>query len=164
VVWIKHAVKNEVNSFPANAENLKARLRAILWNLKTKYPSVKIAYLSSRIFAYGATTSPEPHAYEGGFAVKWLVEDQINGALDLTFSGAGARVPWLSWGPYLWADGLGPDKIAGGIPGRSDGLEWLCSDFGPDGIHPDTSDQVKVADMLLKFFSTDSTAAPWFLR
>src|SRR5207253_6094655 len=89
---------------------------------------------------------PEPAADDSGFSVKWLVEERINGSV--------AAHPWLGWGPYLWADGL----VA-----RSDGLQWLCSDFVDDGTHPSTSGRQKVANMLLAFFKTDSTATPWFL-
>jgi len=32
-----------------------------------------------------------------------------------------------------------------------------------DGTHPGTSGQRKVADMLLTFFQTDSTARAWYL-
>ena len=33
-----------------------------------------------------------------------------------------------------------------------------------DGTHPADSGRIKVANMLLQFFSTDSTTTPWFLR
>ena len=51
----------------------------------------------------------------------------------------------MSWGPYLWADGLGSDRVVGGIPGRRDGLEWRCSDFNSDGIHPSASGRQRVS-------------------
>jgi hypothetical protein len=163
VVWIKQAVKDETNPFPTDAQNLKGNLISIVKNLKSKYPSVKLAYVSSRIYAYGAGTNPEPYAYEGAFATKWLIENQINGSADLAYTGDAPLAPWLSWGPYLWADGLGPDGVVGDPFGRLDGLEWLCSDFGTDGIHPSADGENKVADMLLNFFKTDPTTTPWFL-
>lgn len=64
-------------------------------------------------------------------------------------------VPWLSWGPYIWADGTRP---------RSDGLVWLCSDLQSDFTHPSTNGVSKVASQLLAFFKTDPTTTPWFLK
>ena len=64
------------------------------------------------------------------------------------------KAPVLLWGPYLWADGT---------KGRKDGFVWQQADFGPDGTHPSPSGRRKVADMLLRFFKTDSTAKGWFL-
>jgi len=64
-------------------------------------------------------------------------------------------IPWLAWGPDLRADGTTP---------RSDGLTWACPDFSSsDGTHPSASGQQKVAQMLLTFFQTDSTARAWYL-
>ena len=42
---------------------------------------MKVAYLSSRLYGKYATNGlfPEPVAYEDGFGIKWLIEDQING-------------------------------------------------------------------------------------
>jgi len=65
------------------------------------------------------------------------------------------EVPWLAWGPYLWADGLTP---------RSDGLTWACADFVTDGTHPATSARNRVADFLIAFFHSDETAKLWYLK
>ncbi len=113
--------------------------------------------MSSRIYAGYATTAlnPEPWAYESGFAVKWTVEAQIGGSPALNFDALAGPVeaPWIAWGPYTWADGTTP---------RSDGLTWLCSDFNPDGTHPNPTGSLKVAQRLLDLFHTDPTAA-WYL-
>lgn len=85
--------------------------------------------------------------------MKWLVERQIEGDAELSFREG--RVPWMSWGPNLWADGT---RV------RSDGLMWRCEDFADDGTHPATSARQKVATLLLEFLKTDATAKPWFLR
>jgi len=87
-----------------------------------------------------------------------MIEKQINGAADLNFDPAKGPVvaPYISWGPYLWADGT---------VGRSDGLVWLCSDLEDDFTHPSATGGVpKVGHQLLAFFKTDPTATPWFLR
>jgi len=157
--WLKEAERRPTEPFPADAQRLRADLQRIVQILKSRFPNLKLVYLSSRIYAGYATTTlnPEPFAYQSGFAVKWLIEDQINGAPELNFDPVRGtvRAPWLAWGPYLWADGLNP---------RSDGLIWECSDFRDDGTHPSDSGRMKVARMLLDFFKTDSTTTPWFLR
>jgi len=90
-------------------------------------------------------------AYQSGFAVRWVIEDQLNGLLP--FTGAARTSPWIAWGPYLWADGLTP---------RSDGLTWACGELADDGTHPGTAGRLKVAQLLLRFFQTDPTAHEWF--
>jgi hypothetical protein len=162
-VWLKEQMAGDnLGTFPGGAQNLRDALASIVRNARTKYPNLRIAHLSSRAYTYDPTRSQG--AYEQAFAVKWLIEDQINGAPSLAYSGPGAVAPWLAWAPYLWADGLGPDRAPGGIPGRSDGLEWTCSNFENDGVHPSSSGEQKVASMLLPFYKSDTTATPWFRR
>ncbi len=160
VVWIKQARIGPTEPFPASAESLSNDLGTIVRILKDKLPNVRLAYFTSRIYAGYASTSlnPEPYAYESGFAVRWLIEAQIAGEDSLNFDPDSGPVeaPWLSWGPYLWADGL---------EGRSDGLTWACSDFAAnDGTHPSNSGRVKVADSLLAFFKSEPTTEPWFVN
>ncbi len=160
-VWLKEAIAGPSPSevFPIHPTRLRDLLEPIVQILHDRYPNLSIVYLASRTYAGYASTSlnPEPFAYESGFAVKWLIRDQISGDPGLNFDpGSGAvRAPWLCWGPYLWADGLTP---------RSDGLTWQCSDFGADGTHPSSSGQDKVAGLLLDFMKSDPTATPWFLE
>jgi len=133
-------------------------LVAVVKNIKQKYPNCKIVYCSSRTYGGYETTSlnPEPYAYESGFSVKWLIEKQIVGDTSLVCIGTNPKAPWLSWGPYLWANGINP---------RSDGLIWLIDDFvTSDRTHPSASGQKKVADLLLNFLKTDLTARNWFLK
>jgi hypothetical protein len=159
--WIKEADAQPSAAFPRYPLQLRDELAVIARILKARYPNIRIAYLSSRIYGgYASSTlNPEPYAYESGFSVKWLIEDQINGDADLNSDpGAGpVKAPWLAWGPYLWADGLTP---------RSDGLTYKCSDFNPnDGTHPASSGaREKVAKMLLDFLKSDTTAKLWFVR
>lgn len=163
VAWLKQALgrPNTYGAFPAHAQTLQSDLEIILRNLKTKFPNLKITYLSTRTRAYtniATDLNPEPFAYETGFAVKWTVEDQITGRGNLNFDPAKGTVvaPLILWGPYIWADGLSA---------RSDGFTWLCSDLESDFIHPSPTGGVpKVADQLLAFFKTDPTAIPWFLK
>ncbi len=159
VAWVKEADANPTAAFPTHALTLKDEYALIAQILKTRFPKIRLAYYSSRTYGgYASTTlNPEPYAYESGFAVKWLLEDQINASPALNFDPAHGMVkaPWLAWGPYLWADGIRP---------RSDGLIYTCSDFASDGTHPAPGGaRQKVAQMLLNFFKNDSTARLWFL-
>jgi hypothetical protein len=153
VMWIKQADANPTSGWPTHAQTLKTELATILKLLVARFPNLRMVYLSNRIYAGYATTSlnPEPYAYEGAFSVRWLIEDQLNNVPGMGLD----AVPWLAWGPYLWADGLRP---------RSDGLTWACSEFSTtDGTHPAATGQRKVADLLLAFLKTDTTARAWYL-
>ncbi len=159
VVWAKLANSASGQTPDSYRADLQENAEAVLNVLHDKFPNLKLAYLSSRIYAGYATSSlnPEPYAYESGFVVKQAIEKQLSGNAALNFDPANGTVntPWLSWGPYLWADGLTP---------RSDGLVWNCSDLrADDGTHPSDAGMRKVASMLLDFFKTDATAKEWFL-
>ena len=159
VVWIKEADAGPTQGFPTYAQTLQQELCDIARLLYDRFPNLKLAYLSCRTYGgYARTTlNPEPYAYESGFAVKWLIEQQLRGEPSLNFDSAkgAAKAPWLSWGPYLWANGTRPN---------SHGLQYEASDFGNDGTHPSPSGQRKVAQSLLRFFKTDSTTRPWFVE
>jgi hypothetical protein len=149
------------------------QLGNILRAAKTSWPNLRQAFHSSRIYGGYATTdhSSEPYPYEYGFSVKWLIQAQIlqlrSGgttldptAGDLNYNAGTA--PWTAWGPYTWANADTP---------RSDGLFWCngqanspCNgevDFQPDGTHPNTQGDQKVANLLMHFF-LNSPYTPWF--
>ena len=149
VAWLKTALARDARGFPENARLLQRTLRSIVEILRTKFPQLKLVYVSSRTYGgYSESDlSPEPIAYESAFAVKWLIEKRIDNPRPES------AIPWVSWGPYLWADGLRP---------RSDGLVWQRSDFEPDGLHPSVQGALKVATKLFEFFENDPTAQPWF--
>lgn len=158
VAWVKLTLPRR-GEFPDKAQELQADLEIIARLLKQEFPNLRIAYFSSRIRSYVVNSpglSPDPEAYEGGFAVKWMIAKQIAGDATLNFDPARGPVvaPYLAWGPYLWADGLNA---------RSDGLTWAAEDLYGDCTHPSETGKAKVAEMLYDFFTTDTTAAPWFL-
>jgi hypothetical protein len=159
VAWIKLADRQPSEGWPAHTLRLKSEIATVLQVLESRFTNLRLAYLSSRIYAGYATTTlnPEPYAYESGFAVKWIIDEQIAGSAALNYDAARGpvRAPWVAWGPYLWADGLAA---------RSDGLTWACGDFESDGTHPSASGRRKVAERLLGFFRTDSIAREWFYR
>lgn len=98
--------------FPVDAQGLQDLLAKNVEIIHRRFPNARLIFLSSRTCAGYATIrfSPEPYAYDGGFAVNWLIEDRI---------AAGEAGPWLGCGPYLWTDGT---------TGRADGLVWTCDD------------------------------------
>jgi hypothetical protein len=157
--WVKMVNTEPRDPFPGHADQLRENTIAVVRNLKARYPNLRLAYLSSRAYAGYATTtlSPEPYAYETAFAVRGVIAAQLGGDGRLNYdAGRGSvEAPWIAWGPYLWADGLRP----------RDGLTWACSDFvSQDHTHPSSSGSRKVADLLLSFVKTDSTARGWFAR
>ena len=166
VAWLKEANPGPTVSLPAqnaDAYRLVAQLGNVVRAMKIRYPNLRIVYLASRIYAGYATSAlnPEPYAYETGFAVKWLVQAQIeqmrSGRVDARAGDLNYNTvaPWIAWGAYLWADGMNP---------RSDGLTWARGDLtSSDGTHPSQSGQEKVGTLLLAFFKQDPTSRPWFL-
>jgi hypothetical protein len=157
VVWLKQADAGPNQGFPKYARTLQAEMQTIAHVLHQRFPNLKLGYLSSRIYAGYARTrlNPEPYAYESGFSVKWLIEQQLQGDAALNFDPKKGEVqsPWLSWGPYLWSNGA---------RANADGLSYDETDLSSDGTHPSPAGQRKVAEALLQFFKTDSTTKGWF--
>lgn len=158
IVWLKQAEAQPTLGFPDHALALRDQLKVICNVLVSKYPNLKICYVSDRTYGGYTTTplNPEPWAYETSFAVKWLIEAQINGFAGLNYDPAAGPVkaPWLCWGPELWADGMNV---------RSDGLFYACDDFREDGTHPYVGVCEKVGGLLSDHFQGHATAAPWYV-
>jgi hypothetical protein len=157
--WIE-SLDTPSGTFPTDETPTQADLESIAQNLHTLFPNLQLAYYATTIYGgYGNGTGSEadgePNSYEGGFAVKWAIQDQINGDPNLNFNPALGPVlaPWMSWGSYGWANGL----LA-----RSDGLVYACAEY-LDGIHPNTMGREKVSNLLLTFFKTDDSTRPWYL-
>jgi hypothetical protein len=150
IVWLRLTADRDPHwSFPDSAETAQNDLRATAQRLKAHYPNLKLLYLAGP--AYGGYGGNEPAAYEANFAIKWLIEEQIDGRADLQYDAGFA--PWLSWGGYLWADGL---------TARADGLQWQCDDFSGQRLRISPSGRDKIANLLFNFFMSDPSAAPWF--
>ncbi len=157
--WIKEANAGPSEGFPKYARDLQAQQARIVRLMHDRFPNLKLVYLSSRTYGGYATTrlNPEPYAYESGLSVRWLIEQQLKGDPTLNYDPAKGKVtvPWLSWGPYLWANGMTK---------RADGFYYEKNDFvGADGTHPSLDGRAKVARELLRFFKTDTTTRPWFV-
>ena len=159
-VWFMDVDGVPTGTFPSDMTQLQSQMETVSQNLYTVFPNLKIEYVSSMYYtgySNGVTNlNNEPYAYESGFAVKNMVQDQLNGNSNLNFDPSlGAVVaPWMAWGPYLWANGMVP---------RSDGQVWTCHDLNADGTHPNSGGRIRVSQQLLNFLKTDDTAAPWFL-
>jgi PKD repeat protein len=158
VAWVKQALRY-TGPFPDYAQELQGYLEAIARNLKFHFPNIKIAYYTSRSYAYSEFRKGEPDTYEGGFAIRWMIEKQMKGDPNLNYDPKKgvAKAPLVLWGPYYWTDGLNP---------RSDGLIWTCGEGGDqyNGIHPEPNGAQKNADQLFAFFKTDPTTIPWYLK
>jgi hypothetical protein len=158
-IWYKEAIAGPRDPFPQHAEELQDLSVIAAQIIKDRYPNARLLYTSSRIYAGYAQTglNPEPYAYESGYSMKWMIEDQINGDPELNYEERRGEVkaPWMQWAAYLWADG---------VCGRSDGLQWFVEDFASDGTHPSQQGARKVADLLMNHFTNDPTTRLWFLK
>lgn len=161
--WVDEVDTTINGKFPSDMVPLQSELETIMQNLHNKFPNLKLVYLGSRIYgAYSNKSTrppqdPEPFAYESGFAVKWAIQDQINGNANLNYNPANGPVmaPWMAWGAYTWANGL----LA-----RQDGTVWGCQDIQFDGTHVSNPvGRQKEANLMTQFFKTDTTTTPWFL-
>jgi hypothetical protein len=161
-IWMEDTDGIASGTFPTDMSSLQSQYEQMMQTMLTLFPNLKMVYFSSRVYGgysngVGTPDNPEPYAYEVGFAVKWAIQDQLNGNANLNYSAANGPVvaPWMSWGPYYWSNGM---------LGRNDGLVWDCADFSADGTHPSsTYGQLKVATQLLSFLRTDDTTTPWYL-
>ena len=167
VIWLKetNAYPHE-GTFPKYTQDLESQLVTIVQYIHQQFPNVKMIYLSSRSFGGWARTIPpreapgnsEPFSYETGFAVKWLIEQQLKGDPALTYDSSKGEVkaPWLSWGPYFWANG----EIK-----RKDGFSFQRSDYTEnDQMHHSKQGIQKMGKELLHFFKTDTTTRDWFVK
>jgi dipeptidyl aminopeptidase/acylaminoacyl peptidase len=167
-VWIKETNPGpHQGGFPKYIRDLQSEITKIVKVLPGRFPNAKLVYLSSRTYGGWAKAPPgrrggpgnsEPYSYETGFAVKWLLERQLKGDPELNYEpkNGAVKAPWLSWGPYLWANG----QIK-----RQDGYSFELSDFREnDRMHHSPQGQKKIGAELLRFFKTDSTTREWFLR
>jgi hypothetical protein len=162
VIWVEDTDGIASGTFPTDIAELQTEYENMMQTMHNMFPNLKMVYFSSRVYGgysngVGTPDNPEPYAYEVGFAVKWAIQDQLNGNANLNYNPLLGPVvaPWMSWGPYYWSNGM---------LGRKDGLEWDCADFAADGTHPSSPyGQGKVATALLDYLKTDDTTTPWYM-
>ncbi len=166
VVWAQLHTRVGTNTLPdpgAQPHRLVKQLGNIMRAFRSRYPNLRLVFHTSNGYGgYRSDEDREPYAYEHGFAIKWLIQAQIDqmasgGTIvdgrtgDLNYN---TVVPWIGWGPYIWADGVNP---------RSDGHFWSERDFNSDGIHLSPAGREKAASLLLTFFKTSPQARCWFV-
>jgi hypothetical protein len=165
IAWFKCADVSPTVALPSpNADyyTLSLEIAKSMRALRSRYPNLKMVFLSSRTYAGFAVTAlnPEPYAYQGGFAVRNVIQAQIaqerTGKPDPVLGdlSAPATAPWLAWAAYLWTNGPA---------GRSDGYSVTAPDYQSDGTHPGASLVQKVGGLLLSFFKTSAYTKCWFL-
>lgn len=167
VGWLMHSSRTDSNGSEINSyvDTLVKRFTVAVNALTYYYPNLKLLYVSG--FPYGGYADPtkalyhvikEPSSYHQNFAVKELIQRQINGDPTLRYKEPGRVAPYMVWGPPLWADGKNPRAY--------DGLTWNCEEeFAIDGggYHLTNLGKDKLATILLNFFRTDTLSESWFM-
>lgn len=165
IAWIETENTQDAEvEFPKAPQKLMTDLQILLQTLKKKFPNLKICYLSGRSYSgYAEAAAGEigkgllyPRDYYNGWAMKWIVEKQINNEAGFQYSGLSSTIPFVTMGSYHWTDA---DKT------RLDGFGINCAtDIGDDGLHLTTMGEQKIAGLIFTFFNTDVTAKSWFLK
>lgn len=137
----------------------------ILHNLMTICPNLQEVFISGT--HYTGYTAPEhkrynyiiePYGYWSNLVVKNVITLQINNDPRLVYSGLGKNAPFITWGPYFWADGV--------TPRGTDGLSWPCDNFRDDtiggGFHLKDEYKYKEGDLLDAFFNNNAIAKIWY--
>jgi hypothetical protein len=160
VVWLQEDdLKDQSAAFPGRAEKLADDFTYVVQNLKIRYPNLKFVYLTARHTTLwmpedAKAKHKEPRAYINGWATKFFIERQINGAPELAYKGEDAKSPMLLWGPYFWTQGDKP---------RNDGYTFSNKFLNADGVHPNELGKIKVAKDILDFWANDPVSQLWFL-
>ena len=161
-IWMNLADSDSVlpvTASPADAAARLQRLGAAIRALKQRYPNLQLLFVSSPRYA-GYRLDGEPLAYESGFAVKWIVESQIDqlrgraanaDAGDLSLA---RGTPWISWGPYIWTRGE---------QSRRDGMTWLRADYDSSATRLSRQGEEKLGGILFDFFRNSVYTRCWFL-
>lgn len=165
IVWIEEENTQSNNtSFPGAPLELMTDFKSLFTILIKFYPNLQICYVTARGYAgyVDAASSAgnglrHPRDYFNGWALKWLIENQITGDASLAFTGPNKKAPVLDWGAYLWTDGKNQ---------RQDGLNWVCpTDLKiDDGLHWSDIGNEKAGREIFKKFYLDEDARKWFLN
>lgn len=163
VIWMAFA--DSAATLPLSASSADAarglqRLGATIRALKVRYPNLQLLFITSRRFR-GFYPGGEPQSYESGFVVRWAIESQINESRgrpsnpDMgSVAPSGKTAPWISWGPYLWANGEQP---------RADQLSWARGDYDSTGLRSSRQGEGKMGWLIFSFFKTSAHTRCWFL-
>lgn len=165
VIWLEEENTQSNNiSFPSAPQELGEEFKALFKVFLQFYPNLQVCYLNGRGYSgYVDDASNagnglrQPRDYYNGWAVKWLIENQMMGDTSLSFNGTDRKAPLLDWNVYLWADGSNP---------RKDGFYMECpSDMKTDdGLHWSPAGNKKIGNAIFEKFYSDKEAQKWFLK
>lgn len=145
--------------WPSRPQTVKTELQTCFRTLKQKFPNCKLVYLLGRTQTFEFDTikqkrfNREPAPYYFGFAVKWAIEDQINGVPGTEYKGKKPVSPLITWGWYEW----GTD-----VP-RQDGFTWT-KDNTRDGLHANPAGEDTLSTRFQNFLLTDRAANIWYAK
>ena len=139
----RNAHRDPPGEFPQRMQQMQRDLATVIEHCVKRYPNLKIAYITADGFRH--FTGFEPHVWREAFAMKWLIESQIKGEPDAAFEGAARRLPWLTWGPYIWDN------------------TWNARSFS-DGVHPAPGAMAIFVEKYWQHLTRDSVAKPWLMK
>ena len=158
VAWMCGGINPMPVAWPDSIDYLKAILVDVAQTTLAFFQNLKQLYVCLPAYhGYKGVPYAEPMLYEQHFAVKALIEAQINDdpALNCCRPSTPIVAPWLSWGGDLWCDGMNPRA--------SDGLTCHCpTDVDNQGVHPVPAYAAVLADIVLDQFKADACCHPWF--
>lgn len=151
-------------SFEDYKNYVVSQLTAVCQRALVEFPNLKIIYFGgtcTSLYALaGYEKFLEPWAYYLSWAIKALIEKQINGDPSLSISGPTKICPLLAWMTPQWSDGATPNAF---------GFSWDGEDVFPaypgaiqNGVHPSTAGAQLVANTWLNFFQTDIFTSQFF--
>ena len=154
IVYLETDDSTKYINWPGRPNLVKSELETAANVLKTKFVNLKVLYVLGRTRTFGnqALFNREPSPYYFGWACKWTIEDQINGASNLAYKGSNPVAPIITWGFYQWADSL---------PRQTDGFYWRQSETR-DGLHANPVGQDTLATRFQNFLFADKNASLWY--
>jgi len=139
----KNLDNKKMRAFPELMQQMNADLAKVLQHCVKIYPNLKIAYLTCDGFRY--YTGFEPHVWHEAFGFKWLIESQIKGDPGTAFEGEDRKLPWLTWGPYIWDN------------------SWDESYF-TDGVHPADKSRAIFVEKYWNHLKNDTVTKNWMFK
>ncbi len=165
VAWMLLMSETDTNDLDYFIDTVSSQYIYILHKLLDICPNLQQVFISG--MHYSGYTAPEhkrynyirePYAYWNNLAIKNVIGRQINGDTALIYSGAGKNAPFITWGPYFWADGINPRM--------TDSLTWTCDNFRDDtiggGFHLKDEYKFKESDPIADYFMNNAITKIWY--
>lgn len=150
-VQVIFCIEDDMTNFDTTinrAYQLRDKYIEMLVTIRIKYPNCKLMLIGDRGYNDYATLPKfsEPKGYLNGWAVKFLIEDYIDGLLP--------QYPLLNWMDYYWANGETP---------RWDGLDYFMTDFlAPDYVHYTEEKAAELGAMTHARLKADQGCLFWY--